>query len=804
MPRAITAKDVGLKVLLDESKDDNGVEYDDAVDIVAVHGTGAHPDDTWCAIREPGLDVRDPNSYINWLIEPTMLPKVAPNARIMRYGYHSQWYGEERTKTSPSEIGQTLLLSLKHRRSECQRRPIIFVAHSFGGLAVISALRYAASSDDEPRSNIYKSTTGLVFFSTPFRGWGELVSEELLRTAKKKFGKGQVFEKDLRIRENGDKYLREIVDGYLEVVGKSSEKPKVACFYEQRPTAIASIVDKTQLHEKLMWVEESSGTLDIGGSVKKYSRDCDHLTMNKFWDPEQEAFLALTEAVEEMVKDGPKLLERRRRPLDTYRTPFVLTGIPNTDYFVERKAEMDKMDAAFPKIEGVVSRKVFVLYGTGGMGKTQLAANYARRQQNRFSAVIWLNGSSKDALQQSLASVVNRLPDRGSVTWPAHTPESDSIQQSMKAVFDWLSIPGNANWLLVYDNLDWDWQKEWDDISPQADQGNILITTRPDRSRKDGLCVGKVDNTLARRIIEERMGKQLQHVEDLLDMLQGLPLALVQAGAYLRTTNMQIPKYIQTYNETWTSLMEGQHRHPLTEYPDRSVLTTWQMSYNQVKSEEPKAAKLLDLWAFLSPNDIWDELATSNLHLLSYSSDFDSLSFLSGNENVFYECVRWLSQYSLVSADIAGTSHSIHPVVHAWSLHNVRTLGEEQLIFSFALHLVAVRAQEHNESTSRDSARRLVPHAKAVSKTLQSSNETNLTDCCSKIADFLYSWEKSEEVEKLYQRVLEEMERVWGPDHTSTLNTVNNLGNLYSKQGKMLEAEQMYKRALEGKEKAWG
>ena len=54
-----------------------------------------------------------------------------------------------------------------------------------------------------------------------------------------------MLEKDIRISEDGDKYLREIVNGYLKIIGKTTEKPKVACFYEQRPTHITSVVDKT-------------------------------------------------------------------------------------------------------------------------------------------------------------------------------------------------------------------------------------------------------------------------------------------------------------------------------------------------------------------------------------------------------------------------------------------------------------------------------------------------------------------------------------------------------------------------------
>jgi Tfp pilus assembly protein PilF len=48
----------------------------------------------------------------------------------------------------------------------------------------------------------------------------------------------------------------------------------------------------------------------------------------------------------------------------------------------------------------------------------------------------------------------------------------------------------------------------------------------------------------------------------------------------------------------------------------------------------------------------------------------------------------------------------------------------------------------------------------------------------------------------MYQRALQGYEKAWGPDHTKTLNTVNNIGILYNKQGKLVEAEEMYQRAL--------
>jgi hypothetical protein len=73
---------------------------------------GAHPDDTWCK----GVGPADDKPYVNWLQEADMLPAAVPNARIMRYGYHSRWFGEDAIKTKASSISQQLLFDLMLKR----------------------------------------------------------------------------------------------------------------------------------------------------------------------------------------------------------------------------------------------------------------------------------------------------------------------------------------------------------------------------------------------------------------------------------------------------------------------------------------------------------------------------------------------------------------------------------------------------------------------------------------------------------------------------------------------------------------
>ena len=80
--------------------------------IVAIHGIGAHPDDAWCK----NVGTAEGSQQINWLDNENMLPAVAPNIRIMRYGYQSQWFGEEAIRQNTSTVAQRLLLALRRER----------------------------------------------------------------------------------------------------------------------------------------------------------------------------------------------------------------------------------------------------------------------------------------------------------------------------------------------------------------------------------------------------------------------------------------------------------------------------------------------------------------------------------------------------------------------------------------------------------------------------------------------------------------------------------------------------------------
>ncbi len=131
-------------------------------------------------------------------------------------------------------------------------------------------------------------------------------------------------------------------------------------------------------------------------------------------------------------------------------------------------------------------RRIFVFHGLGGIGKTQLAVDFARRHRSTFSSVFWLDGRSEDRLRQSLAGCARKIsegqiPDKSRNIVPS---SQDDLNAVVADVMEWLARPDNVDWLLVFDNVDQDYEQggttgayNIQQYLP-ADHGAVLITTR--------------------------------------------------------------------------------------------------------------------------------------------------------------------------------------------------------------------------------------------------------------------------------------------------------------------------------------
>lgn len=158
--------------------------------------------------------------------------------------------------------------------------------------------------------------------------------------------------------------------------------------------------------------------------------------------------------------------------------------------FVARDAEMNRLkQELLPASASEARRKVFVLHGLGGVGKSQLSVEFARKYQTSFSAVFWINGSTQEKLRRSIADLANRLPqDQISEKTKGYLQEEGftNVDEVVNEVLEWLSQPLNNQWLLIFDNVDREFSASSGDPEafdlknyfPEADQGSILVTSQ--------------------------------------------------------------------------------------------------------------------------------------------------------------------------------------------------------------------------------------------------------------------------------------------------------------------------------------
>ncbi len=131
---------------------------------------------------------------------------------------------------------------------------------------------------------------------------------------------------------------------------------------------------------------------------------------------------------------------------------FDLSAVTEIDHFVARKEELGQIHAVLGDGHG---RRTAVVHGLGGMGKTQLAASYASQHRHEYSAMFWLNARDETSLKQGFARLAEQIfREHPSVISVKNAVESHDLDEAVQAVKQWLNLPGNGRWLMVYDNYD--------------------------------------------------------------------------------------------------------------------------------------------------------------------------------------------------------------------------------------------------------------------------------------------------------------------------------------------------------------
>ena len=491
--------------------------------------------------------------------------------------------------------------------------------------------------------------------------------------------------------------------------------------------------------------------------------------------------------------------------------------------------------------------------------KSQIAIEYAYRfrQSHPQSHVFWIYAASTTQFMQAYSGIARKLRLPGC---------EDSKVDPCELVSNWLDEDDSSGWLMILDNADnadlffrsADLNSSsagtepsrrllFDYIPKRLDSKRSIIITTRNRHLGEDLMDGEscievlpfsiqeADSLLRLKAKEAYDRCEPAVIRRLLDILGYIPLAVTQAGAYIKRNRQAIQGYLAALEKNQQNLTDRlsqelqDPRRPLG-FPN-AVFRTWNLSFDQILAQEPQTAKLLSLIAMLDPQRIPEKL-------LRQSAEID----------VDIEmAIGTLDGFALISQEIGEESYAIHPLVQASVHYWLEQRSEKAACASQALHLLAKEfprgRYEHKETcelmlahaqavlcykyVSEDDMRNRATllcnlgsfdwqqarYISAYREVLEAYNffrersgelATATLKSLALLASVLGDQGKYEEAENMHRRALKGKEKVLGIEHPNTLNTVNNLAMIFQDQGKYEAAEKMHRRALKGSEKVLG
>jgi tetratricopeptide (TPR) repeat protein len=430
------------------------------------------------------------------------------------------------------------------------------------------------------------------------------------------------------------------------------------------------------------------------------------------------------------------------------------------------------------------------LQGGGGIGKTALAVEYAYRQRAGFEVVWWVRAEEPTTLVGDYAALADALG----------LPEQGQANQQLlaEAVSRWLG--GHDRWLLILDNATAPTSAtglepplaQLLDLVPQVLHGQVLVTSR-DASWEHHAAVAELEVFAA----EEAMAFLLARSDssdrsagaEVAELLGFLPLALEQAGAYVRETRMGLAGYLDRLRQfPVLTLSRGR---PRDRDPADTVASTWRVSVDQVRPV-PGALALLEVCAFLDPEAIPRDLIAQRL-----DPSAPELAVFAEDPFALDEVVAAVRRFGLVKAD-----------EQALSMHRlVQQVIRDQLdpATSAARAATAVRLLAaalpfggYADPGLWPVCARLLPHGLAAADHAQQLGVKPLiiSDLLENAADYLQGRARYGEARALRERALAIREAHLGADHLGTANSLNNLANVLYDQRDLDGARRLHERAL--------
>ncbi|KAL3296768.1 Kinesin light chain [Colletotrichum asianum] len=773
------------------------------VDIVFVHGLTGHREKTWTA-----HDATDP-----W--PKTLLPTKIPTARVLTFGYDAS-VADWRSVVSVNRVGnhaQNLLSALANFREDgdTNERPLIFVCHSLGGIVCEDALVSSLQRPEKHLKAILAATKGIIFMGTPHHGSGLAAWAEKLSMS---IGLLKQTNTDIvRVLRSDSETLARIQDSFHTMIQSRNREGQgrieITCFYEELPLPGVGLV-----------VTQDSAILP--GYVPIGLRN-NHQDMTKFSALEDPGFIAVCAELRRWNKEmrmpstlqAPIIHESSKiRESELPQAHFIVPYNENID-FIGRHQILNQLRQDFqhdPRCSKEKGRSRISLYGLGGIGKTQIALAYAYwlRDVRPDISIFWVHASNPERFQQAFMRIAEEC------NIPDHQNPSVDI---LSLVHAWLLRSKHAPWFMIIDNAD-DTSMFFQDVQkiprmsvlnahekstrtlgqfvPECRHGSILITTRNKQAGqrlapgRPPFEVPKLNDEESAQMIRIMTGDgqlSLMTASNLSSQLEHLPLAIAQASAFIQENSMTIERYQELLNESDKTVARLLSAEFGTVGQDsaipRSVMSTWVVSFEQIKKQSPLAIEILSLIAFFDRQAI-------PIGLLSVYFDKEILVEVE-------TAIGILKAFCIISISKEREKHfDLHRLVQ---LATKRWIQEEESHEKFAAGALQTLAQAFPDGTfeSMSVCKSLLPHAHAVleNKCRQIYEDALAAATIRRdLSSFYVNTGQLEVAAKISQRNLASSKLILGETNPVLLKVMRQLIEIYKYLGDYENSKELFEKLL--------